>query len=118
MKLGLAGVTILYSSGDNGVAGGSNSNPVCCVNPGCAGGLRDPSGLTFNPTFPSTCPYVTSVGATQIKPGASVTEPEVACETVIHSSGGFSNVFALPSYQKDAIGTYYRYHKPPYGSHV
>jgi tripeptidyl-peptidase-1 len=36
---------------------------------------------------------VTAVGATQIKPGATVNEPEEACETVIFSGGGFSNIF-------------------------
>jgi tripeptidyl-peptidase I len=33
MKLGLQGITILYSSGDNGVAGNGN---VCCVSKNCA----------------------------------------------------------------------------------
>lgn len=59
-------------------------------------------------------PYVTSVGATQIVPGASVTAPEEACETVIYSGGGFSNVFAMPSYQSSAVATYYKNHKPTY----
>ncbi len=54
------------------------------------------------------------MGATQIVPGASVTAPEEACETVIYSGGGFSNVFAMPSYQSSAIKTYYANHKPSY----
>jgi tripeptidyl-peptidase I len=113
MKLGLAGVTVLYSSGDNGVAGNKN---VCCTQRNCAGATYSSGkdGLTFNPSFPATCPYVTAVGATQIKPGASVTAPEVACETVIYSGGGFSNVFAQPSYQAAAVATYYKHYNPHY----
>jgi len=70
----------------------------------------------FNPSFPGTCPYITSVGATQIKVGSSVTQPEEAAESVIYSGGGFSNVFPMPSYQKEAVATYFAEHKPPYGS--
>lgn len=57
---------------------------------------------------------MTSVGATQIVPGASVTAPEEACETVIYSGGGFSNVFAQPSYQAAAVADYYATAKPAY----
>ena len=69
----------------------------------------------FNPSFPGSCPYITAVGATQIKANASVTQPEVAAESVIYSGGGFSNVFDTPSYQADALQTYFADHKPPYG---
>lgn len=62
------------------------------------------------------CRYVTSVGATQIKPNTAVTAtaPEEACQTVIYSGGGFSNVFAIPSYQKSAVASYFSGHKPSY----
>src|SRR5438445_787640 len=70
----------------------------------------------FNPSFPASCPYVTAVGATQVKTNASVTQPEVAAESIIYSGGGFSNVFDTPSYQKDAVQNYFANHKPPYGS--
>lgn len=60
MKLGLQGRTMLFASGDNGVAGG---NGQCCASPKCAGGVyNDGKSGAFNPSFPSTCPYVTSVG--------------------------------------------------------
>lgn len=61
---------------------------------------------------------VTSVGATQVKSGGSVTatSPEQACETVIYSGGGFSNVFAMPSYQSSAVKAYYKSHAPSYTS--
>jgi tripeptidyl-peptidase-1 len=111
MKLGLQGVTILYSSGDYGVAGEGGQ----CIDP-ATGKLNDGSSGKFNPTFPGTCPYVTTVGATQVKKGASVTAPEKAAESEIYSGGGFSNVFTLPSYQKSAVSAYFKNHKPPYTS--
>lgn len=64
--------------------------------------------------LPGTCPYVTSVGATQIPTGGSVTTPETACETVIYSGGGFSNVFPMPSYQSTAVKAYFKQYKPSY----
>lgn len=39
-------------------------------------------GIAFNPSFPGTCPYITAVGATQVKPNATVTQPEEAAESV------------------------------------
>lgn len=59
---------------------------------------------------------MTSVGATQIVPGGTVTQPEEACETVIYSGGGFSNVFPLPSYQSASVKSYFANHKPSYGA--
>ena len=59
---------------------------------------------------------MTAVGATQVKPGGSVTatQPEQACQTVIYSGGGFSNVFPIPSYQSSAVASYFTNHKPSY----
>ncbi|EGO26346.1 hypothetical protein SERLADRAFT_436157 [Serpula lacrymans var. lacrymans S7.9] len=110
-KLGLMGVTILYSSGDYGVAG----NGATCLN---RDGTQTKDGKIFNPTFPSTCPFVTSIGATQVNPGSSVFDPESACEQVIYSSGGFSNYFAMPHYQKDAVENYLKNHSPPYSASI
>ncbi|PSR75788.1 hypothetical protein PHLCEN_2v8905 [Hermanssonia centrifuga] len=106
-KLGLMGVTILYSSGDNGVAGNSGE----CLFTGQEQGFGAPN---FNPTFPATCPFITSVGATQVNPGAKVTDPESACEQVIFSGGGFSNYFAIPSYQKEAVNSFLTKFPPSY----
>ncbi|KAG9312225.1 peptidase S8/S53 domain-containing protein [Chiua virens] len=110
-KLGLMGVTFLFSSGDYGVAG----NGAKCLN---ADGSQSTSGEIFNPTFPSTCPYVTSVGATQVSPNKTVYDPESACELVIYSGGGFSNYFGLPDYQKDAVASYLKHTPPPYSDSV
>jgi subtilase family serine protease len=64
-------------------------------------------------SFPSTCPYVTSVGATQIPSGSTVSQPEVACQDVIFSGGGFSNQFKMPGYQKPVMAKW-RAYKPNY----
>jgi tripeptidyl-peptidase-1 len=109
MKLGLQGVSILYSSGDFGVAGNGGQ----CIDP-ATGSFNNGTSGTFNPSFPGTCPYVTSVGATQITNGSSVNAPEQSSERVIFSGGGFSNVFPMPSYQQTAVASYYTQHAPPY----
>lgn len=108
-KLGLMGVTIVYSSGDEGVSGHND----LCLNPD---GSQSANGTRFNPLFPSVCPFVTSVGATQINPNSTVFEPEGACEQVIFSGGGFSNVFKRPSYQDDAVNSFLKNHPPPFTS--
>jgi len=105
------GITVVYSSGDNGVGGNSG----LCLNPD---GTQSASGKIFNPSFPSTCPYVTSVGATQVVSGKTVADPESACEIVIRSGGGFSNYFGLPEYQKDAVTSYLKNYPPSYPSNL
>jgi tripeptidyl-peptidase-1 len=103
MKLGLMGVTVLYATGDWGVAGADNI---------CIGqhGIQD----VFRPQFPATCPYVTAVGGTQIAANASVTEPEIAVQDVVYSGGGFSNFFPIPSWQQSTLAAWWDEHKPDY----
>ncbi|KAF8198782.1 Pro-kumamolisin, activation domain-containing protein [Mycena galopus ATCC 62051] len=79
-----------------------------CLNPD---GSQTANGTIFNPTFPSTCPFIT---ATQINPGASVFDAESACEQVIFSGGGFSNYFAIPGYQQGVVETYMKANPSPY----
>lgn len=78
-KNALRGVTFLFASGDSGV--GSAFGPC----------------TTYTPQFPSDSPYVTAVGAT------NNVSPEVAAGL---SSGGFSNRWARPSWQQDAVQSY------------
>lgn len=127
-KLGLMGVTVLFSSGDNGVGGSGgclNSDGVVLsftqmhilTGVFCTGTSAQ-NGTIFNPSFPSTCPYVTSVGATQLSPGKTIADGEDACERVIYSGGGFSNSFAIPDYQKEAVGSYLKNNPPPYSPSI
>ncbi|KAG2361732.1 hypothetical protein BDR07DRAFT_1286342 [Suillus spraguei] len=88
-SLGARGVTLLFSSGDNGVGDG-DSDPATQQCKSHDGKDR------FLPMFPASCPYVTAVGGT-------VNVPEVAST---FSSGGFSNYFARPAYQDAAVSEY------------
>ncbi|KAA1472283.1 hypothetical protein DENSPDRAFT_171643 [Dentipellis sp. KUC8613] len=108
-KLGMLGTTVLYSSGDDGVAG----NGGACLD---TRGRATSSGTRFNPGFPVTCPFVTAVGATQINPGSTVNDPEGACEQVIFSGGGFSNIFPMPSFQATAVTNFLKNTPPPFTS--
>lgn len=111
MKLGLRGVTTVVSNSDYGVAEtGINAAHMSAV----------PVVFSTPPVQQegSTCsrPYITSVGATQIVPGAAITAAEVACETTICSGGGFSNSFTLPSHQSSAVAKYFKSHMPKYST--
>lgn len=93
-QLGARGVTVLFASGDSGVG------PVgtCSSNDGT-------NRTTFLPNFPSTCPYVTSVG------GTSHFNPEVPVfrqrlSGLYTGGGGFSDYFERPSYQDKAVSAY------------
>jgi len=92
-KLGLRRVSLFISSGDDGVANFQARG--------------DSSKCGFTPSYPSSCPYVTSVGATM---GPESGDDESACQSdkggVITTGGGFSTVFDAPDYQKDAISNY------------
>ncbi|KAH9077523.1 subtilisin-like protein [Lactarius deliciosus] len=76
-QLGVRGTSVLFASGDDGVGRGD-----------C---------FRFTPVFPATCPYVTVVG------GTTSVEPEVAASL---SGGGFSDYFARPEYQQQAVSTF------------
>ncbi|KAJ7215326.1 subtilisin-like protein [Mycena haematopus] len=81
MQLTARGVSILFATGDGGVA----STPgVSCNN------------KAFPPTFP-TCPFATLVGAT------SGSSPETGASL---SAGGFSNYFPTQSWQADVVASY------------
>jgi len=92
-KLGLQGVTIVVAAGDDGVANFAARNNA--------------SACGFTPSFPATCPYVTSVGATQ---GPESGQPEIACSSAtggqITTGGGFSFFYPMPDYQSGAVSNY------------
>ena len=79
-KAGVRGTSIMFSSGDGGVAGGQSQQ---CT--------------TFIPTYPAGSIWVTAVG------GTTKTKPEVCAK---FSSGGFSNYWPRPSYQDAAVKGY------------
>jgi len=109
-KIGLRGVSLFASSGDSGANGRTDSS---CTDD------------KLHPTFPAASPYVTAVGATQMKSVTSyITGPSlckggsfqcvgggkeeaVSSETAgFTSGGGFSEVSARPAYQDAAVEAY------------
>ena len=46
----------------------------------------------------------------------SFADVDIFSSEVIHSGGGFSNNFAMPSYQKPAVNYWWHHFKPPYSS--
>ena len=91
-QLGARGVTLLFASGDNGVGVDGD----CVSNDG-------KNTAMFVPSFPASCPYVTTVGATKD------VNPEVTAfdsANNFSSGAGFSNYFARPSYQDPIVPSY------------
>lgn len=80
------GVSIIVASGDGGARGGRNSS--CRTNDGSN------KDITMA-TFPGTCPWVTSVGATNNQG-----------QGAYFSTGGFSQWFRRPKWQDEAVTTY------------
>lgn len=97
-KMGTRGISLFIASGDSGVAGrGANSDPSACG---------------FNPSWPASIPYATSVGATQWIDG-SQSNGETTCSianspaALITSGGGFSTLFKRESYMDAAWQAWY-----------
>ena len=84
-QLGARGVTLLFSSGDQGVG----EQGSCVSNDG-------KNTTKFLPAFPASCPYVTTVGGTRDF------NPEQIAFDVNNgyvAGGGFSEYFPRPAYQ-------------------
>ena len=115
-KAGVRGLTLLFSSGDDGVGGYTlRTNTTICEKRG------------FAPEFPSSSPYVTAVGGTQFSDRylpiceSQVGSLDYTCDGIgeivsssstgsrITSGGGFSINWPRPSYQKDAVDAYLAY---------
>mmetsp|Transcript_18496 Transcript_18496/g.50951 ORF Transcript_18496/g.50951 Transcript_18496/m.50951 type:complete len:573 (-) Transcript_18496:115-1833(-) len=95
-KAGVRGISLLFSSGDSGVAGIGGS----ILNESSACGSQCPAGKDcFVPQWPAASPWVTSVGGTKQWP----TRPEIAWDM---SSGGVSVRWPRPAWQKDVVGKY------------
>ncbi|EST07407.1 Peptidase S53, propeptide [Kalmanozyma brasiliensis GHG001] len=95
MALGARGVSTVYSSGDSGVG----ATGTCVSN----GQYTKNGTATFLPAFPASCPYATTVGATQNF------NPEIAVDGDLpgfYSGAGFSYVFPRPWYQATAVKNY------------
>ncbi|KAI1084228.1 peptidase S8/S53 domain-containing protein [Whalleya microplaca] len=117
LKLGLQGHTFLIISGDNGVGGFAGD----VSDSGCLSGSGQNQTI-YTPDYPSACPYITSIGATQLQPNQTIKDPESALQTprapspdpdyFYASGGGFSNYFPAPEYQKATVDSYFKSHDP------
>jgi len=87
-KITATGITFVTGSGDWGVGCGPDHGPSC---------------HTFTADFPSSCPYVTSLGGTYV----NLFGKEVSVD---FSSGGFSNYFDRPAFQNAIVNHYLKEH--------
>ena len=136
------GITVLYSSGDYGVAGyggwctwsGNNSGVFIPSFPSTCLDLSITPCIIVQSYYTGGCPtsrvwalrkcalaqqYAAQCShhiCTHTSYSVRVKDPETACESVIYSGGGFSNHFRRPSYQKDAVAHYLKKYPPPYPS--
>jgi tripeptidyl-peptidase-1 len=92
------GVTLVAASGDDG------ANPRDARE---TTGFIGASACGYMPVFPTSCPYVTSVGATS---GPEMGTTEVTCSSadgsVITGGGGFSTHYSRPSFQDSVVPSY------------
>eukprot|EP00771_Trimastix_marina_P004212 gnl/Trimastix_PCT/959.p2 GENE.gnl/Trimastix_PCT/959~~gnl/Trimastix_PCT/959.p2 ORF type:complete len:569 (-),score=176.49 gnl/Trimastix_PCT/959:702-2207(-) len=92
-KAAVRGITLLTGSGD----WGTQCTKTCD---------------RFRPDFPSSSPFITSLGATQYTWDASFSS--IIDETATSwSSGGFSDVFAMPRYQQGVVHEFLNKTKTP-----
>ena len=107
-KLSVQGVTIVAASGDNGIntSNVDSNNPATC------------KGNPYVAQFPASSAYVLAVGATQgaeswaTNGGSQQNGPvETVCQSdkggTITSGGGFSGYYTTPSWQTQAVNTYF-----------
>jgi tripeptidyl-peptidase I len=82
-QLGSRGVSVIFSSGDSGTGSACLSN--------------DGKNITkFQPQYPASCPWVTSVGSTRYLNETAT----------FFSSGGFSDLWERPVWQEQAVREY------------
>ncbi|TFK38001.1 peptidase S8/S53 domain-containing protein [Crucibulum laeve] len=107
-KLGLMGVTVIYSAGNTGTAAAQGGY---CLDDN---GSMNPNATNFNPAWPASCPWVTAVGGTQVIAGSTpgngtaeeVWNQDMTMGFFESGGGGFSNRFPMPDYQKTPVNNY------------
>ncbi|KAI0106443.1 peptidase S8/S53 domain-containing protein [Nemania sp. FL0031] len=82
-QLGSRGVSVIFSSGDSG------TGSACLSNDG-------KNTTKFQPQYPASCPWVTSVGSTRYLNETAT----------FFSSGGFSDLWERPVWQDKAVKNY------------
>lgn len=101
VRVPFAGISIIFAAGDDGIGSVDTRAGIKCTQ--------------AHPNFPSSSPWVTSVGGTQLAPrrtydswteprGESVCSASTGC--VITTGGGFSHLFTRPAYQDRQVQAY------------
>lgn len=109
-ELGLRGVTLLYSSGDQGVGKPNAGKQKCKINP--SHDKTRKAYENFIPQFPASCPFVTAVGATRgignrnFNMEVAAGHPKGFINDFLASGGGFSNYFPRPAWQDSVVTNY------------
>lgn len=112
-QVGARGVTLLFSSGDNGPNGDQPTGTHNAI---------------FEPEFPASCPFVTAVGGTtNLEHETAATKSTISVTGRLGytaSGGGFSKLFNRPEYQVEAVDSYIYgqvpeeyYSEPSFSSH-
>lgn len=104
MKLGLQGHTFTISSGDYGVADRPSyeyDTDGCIIagNYNATIPIAGPklNGSVFSPNYPQNCPYVLSVGGTQLNPEDTVDDPESVLYVPELTSVNFTGIPNIPA---------------------
>jgi subtilase family serine protease len=117
-KAAIRGISILFASGDDGIASvDARTDPVRACK-------------QHHPNFPSSSPWITSVGGTQLKPRGPIgkrgsapgsrsgteahfpaqTREEIVCSAstgcAVTTGGGFSHTFPRPAWQAAEVDAY------------
>ena len=113
LKIAARGITLVSSSGDSGSCGRANGD--CSLDP-------KNNLYPLNPVFPTSSPFVLSVGGTYLVDGVSDYTP--VCHDIVKCSdatleapsmspingwttgGGFSKLFKMPQWQRNHVNTY------------
>ena len=103
-QLGARGVSVIFGAGDSGVG-----------KPGYCQSNNGSEAYEFLTSFPASCPYGTSVGATRLSSNPNEEGEEIVAYNNLNgfvSGGGFSKYFPRPSYQNShgVIDTYLSRH--------
>ena len=102
-KAAVRGISILFASGDDGIGSVDTRAGIKCKQ--------------ANPNFPSSSPWITSVGGTQLALPSQTdswanpaNRSEIFCSSAtgcaITGGGGFSHQFLQPSYQEPQVKAY------------
>merc|ERR1712070_257907 len=85
-KLGAQGISVLFASGDQGVAGRTGKT----------------KNGEYHPDFPAASPYISAVGGTDLATKSVIGAGKAWSD----GGGGFSTHFAAPDYQTSAVTAY------------